>query len=453
MDAYGALISRVLHPAWERARGRPTMRLLRYLEQTERRSLDELRALQLGALRRLLTHAYHHVPAHRAVMVSLGFHPNDVKSLEDLTAVPITTRAELRAQGEAHLSTAPPFPTIRKSTSGSTGEPLLIRYDRGSEDWRQATKLRGYAWAGARIGASTLHYWGVGRANPSRFARAKITLDRALKRERYVDCGRRGEADLDAVIALLRRSPPEVIVSFSQAVADLARHVVARGARDWPDIRVLCAAERLFPEDRAAIVRAFGPHVFETYGSREVMLIAAECEAHAGMHLSMENLLVEIIVRGEPSGDRPARPGETGDVIVTDLHNYGMPFIRYATGDMATLGEDTRCACGRTLPRIASVDGRSTETFRDARGGRVNGLLMSSLVLALGDRVRAFQLVQHRDAAITIRLVMPSLPPNDEALLVRDVRRYVGELPIRVECVAEIPLSPSGKRPLVVIER
>lgn len=452
MDAYGELISRVLHPAWERARGRPTMRLLRYLEETERRSLDELEALQLGALRRLLAHAYQHVPAQRAMMSSRDFHPRDVKGLDDLRALPIATRADLRAQGEARASTAPPFPTIRKTTSGSTGEPLVIRYDRASEDWRQATKLRGYAWAGARIGAPTMHYWGVGRATPSRVARAKIALDRALKRERYVDCGRRGEAELDEVVALLRRSPPDVIVSFSQAIADLARHVIARGSREWPDIHVLCAAERLFPEDRAAIVRAFGPHVFETYGSREVMLMAAECEAHAGMHLSMENLVVEVIVR-DPAGDRPARPGETGDVVVTDLHNYGMPFIRYATGDMATLGESTRCACGRSLPRIASVDGRITETFRDALGGRVNGLLMSSLILALGDRVRAFQLVQHKDSAITVRLVMPSLPPEDESLLIRDLRRYVGELPVRIECVADLPLSPSGKRPLVVIEQ
>ncbi|MGZ3452566.1 MAG: phenylacetate--CoA ligase family protein [Polyangiales bacterium] len=452
MDTYGEIVSRVLHPAWERARGRSTIRLLRHLEETQYRSLDELEALQFGALRRLLQHAYANVPAQRAAMQSVGLHPSDVKSVADLRALPILGRAQVRAQGDARASTAPPFCTIRKTTSGSTGEPLLIAYDRGSEDWRQATKLRGYAWAGATLGARTLHYWGAGRKPASRLQRAKIAVDRGLKRERYVDCGRRSDEDLASVVELLRRDPPEVVIAFSQAIGDLSRYVVSRGVRDWRDIHVICAAERLIPADREAVVQAFGPHVFETYGTREVMLIGAECEAHAGMHTSMENLLVEVIVR-DPSGDRPALPGETGEVVVTDLHNYGMPFVRYALGDMATMHEGKPCVCGRALPRIASVDGRVTETLHDANGARVNGLLFSSLVLALGEKLRAFQVVQHRDRAITIRVVPNGMDANDETLLIRDVAKYVGELPIRVERMAELPLDRSGKRRLVVVER
>lgn len=451
MDAYGALVSRVLYPAWERARGRSTIRLLRHLEQTQYRSLDELEALQLGALRRLLDHAFRNVPAQRAAMEAIGLHPKDVKRVADLGALPVLDRVKIRELGEARASTAPPMGSIKKTTSGSTGEPLVICYDRGSEEWRQATRLRGYAWAGALPGVRTLHYWGRGRAPSSRLARAKIALDRGLKREVYVDCGRRNEEDLAAVVERIRRERPQVIIGFSQALADLSRHVIARGSRDWADIHVICAAERVFPADRALIESAFGRQVFETYGSREVMLISAECEAHGGMHLSMENLLVEVIVRSS-SGDRPALPGETGEVVVTDLHNYGMPFIRYAIGDMATLAESGRCACGRNLPRLSSVDGRVTETFRDARGGRVNGLLLSSLTLPLGEKIRAFQVVQHRDQSITLRLVPNGLETNDETLLMRDLAVYVGELPIRVERVDAIPLEASGKRKLVVIE-
>ena len=112
-----------------------------------------------------------------------------------------------------------------------------------------------------------------------------------------------------------------------RACSALARHVVEHKSRTWSDIPVICAAERLFPSDRAVLVEAFGPGVFETYGSRETMLIAAECEAHEGMHVPMENIVVEVVVR-DGDRERPAQPGELGEVAVTDLHNLGAPFIR-----------------------------------------------------------------------------------------------------------------------------
>jgi len=384
-------------------------------------------------------------------MVAASFHPRDLKSVSDLRVLPILGRKDLQAQGQSRASTAPPFGSITKTTTGSTGEPLSITYDRGSEDWRQATRLRGYGWAGWHTGASTLHYWGVGRPLTDRFKAAKIALDRRLKRERYVDCGRRGDEDLAAVVETIRRHPPEVVIGFAQALVDLARHVVERGARDWPDLRVITAAEALFPADRALLVAAFGPRVFESYGSREVMLIAGECEAHGGMHVSMENLLIEVVVR-DGSTERAAQPGETGELVVTDLHNYGMPFVRYALGDYATLADRKPCSCGRTLPRLASVDGRVTESFRASNGARVNGLLLGSIGLACGEKIRAFQIVQHRDMAVTFRIVPNGFDPAEEAMLVRDARKYVGDLPIRVERVADIPLPASGKRKIVVVE-
>lgn len=452
MDVYGELVSKVLHPAWERARGRSTLQYLRHLEETQWRTREELEALQLGNLRRLLAHAHRNVPAQRDAMQKVGFHPNDLRSVADLRALPILTRHELRAQGEARASTAPPFCTVKKTTSGSTGEPLLVAYDQRSEDFRQAVKLRGWGWAGYHMGARTLYYWGAGRPPASRVTRTKIAVDRGLKRELYVDCGRRNDEDLAVAVEQIRRFRPQIIIGFAQGLADLAKYVVARGVRDWSDIPVLSGAERLFPQDRAVLEQAFGKGLFETYGSREVMLMAAECSAHAGMHVSMENTLVEVVVR-DPSGDRPARPGETGEVVVTDLHNYGMPFIRYALGDMATLAEDVPCACGRALPRIASVDGRVTETLTHASGGRVNGLLFSSLVLAVGERLSAFQVIQHKDRSITLKVVPNGMTEDDETGLIRDVHKYVGELPVRVERLPSLPLEASGKRRLVIVEK
>jgi phenylacetate-CoA ligase len=454
MDAYGALVARVLYPAWESGlRRRPTLRYLRYLQATERRSADELAAIQLAALRRLLRHAYASVPLYRARFDSVGLRPEAVREIADLARLPLLTRTEAQATAAERSATAPPLPTIMKSTGGTTGEPLRFGYDADSEYWRQATKLRAYGWAGYRTGCRSLHYWGL-PATPARgSARLKIAIDRALKRERYVDCTLRSDEDHADVVRVIREERPEIILCYTQAGAALARYIVRNGARAWGTIPLLCGAERLFAADRAVLEDAFGKAVFETYGCREVMLIGSECEAHDGLHVSVENLVVEVVVR-EKDRTRAARPGEIGEVVITDLHNLGMPFIRYANGDLATVGRAERCACGRSLPRIAAVEGRVAETLRDADGNPVSGLLFNLIFTPLADAVRQFQAVQHRDGSVTLKL-SPLRPLDDGALsLVRDTcTKYLKGTPVRTEIVGDIPIGKNGKRQVVIVER
>jgi phenylacetate-CoA ligase len=246
---------------------------------------------------------------------------------------------------------------------------------------------------------------------------------------------------------------PRVLVCYTQAGADLARYVLDRGLRDWDAIAVLCCAERLSAADRRVLVDAFGPDVFETYGSREVMLIGAECEAHQGLHLSLENLICEVVVRGEGGPERPAAPGESGEVVITDLHNYGMPLVRYALGDVAVAGSSEPCPCGRTLPRLGAVEGRVTETLRDASGQRVSGMLFNLIFSPIADKVGHFQAVQHRDGSITLRFVRRQ--GFDEAAgahIQRQCDRFLRGVPVRMEAVPEIPPGPGGKRKVVVVE-
>jgi phenylacetate-CoA ligase len=451
---YGELFRRVLQPTWEtRLRHRPTLGYLKRLEQLERASRDELEAFQLVELRKLLGHAWRNVPFYRRRMDAAGLTPERVRSVDDLRQLPVLSRDEATAEAEARRSTAAPFATIRKSTSGSTGQPLVFGYDDDSEYWRQAVKLRGYGWAGQRPGDLTLHYWGAPAKRPAPLQRAKIGLDRALRRELYVDCGRRGDAELQQVVELIRARRPRALVCYTQAGADLARFVNQRGLRDWGTIPVICGAERLFGADREALARAFGPAVFETYGAREVMLIASESEAHDGLLVQMENLIVEVVVR-EDGRERPAAPGELGEVVLTDLHNLGMPFIRYANGDLAIAGPARPSACGRAHQRLASVEGRVTETLRGADGARVNGLVFNVMFASVGDAVRQFQAVQHADQSITLRVVPNASFDDATRRVVHDVAaRYLPGLPFELDTVQEIPTSPGGKRQVVVVER
>ncbi|WP_394828730.1 phenylacetate--CoA ligase family protein [Pendulispora albinea] len=455
VDLYGQLFRSILWPTWEsRIRRRPTMARYEFLERTQWRSLDELNAMQTGALRRLIRHAYTQVPLYRQRFREAGLTDADIQGPEDLHKIPVLTREDARERPSERESMTHPFPTIRKNTGGTTGQPLLFGYDADSEYWRQAIKLRGYGWAGYQPGDRALYFWGSpSKESPFSKTRAKILLDRAMRREIHVPCTVMDERDMRHVVSLIQKSSPKVIVCYTQAGAELARFINERQLRTWGTIPVLCGAERLFPADRLALERAFGRAVFETYGCREVMLIASECEAHEGLHVSMENILVEILVT-EPDGtQRPANEGETGEVVLTDLHNLGMPFIRYKNGDLATAGPKDRCPCGRNLTRIAKVEGRAADLLRGADGTFVSGLAFHILFTGLANAARQFQVVQHPDRSVTLRIV-PGDGLNDGSL--EDIRRgcakLLKELPLKIEMAPEIPLTKEGKRRTVIVE-
>ena len=454
-DLYGFVFQRVLYPSWESGfRRRPTLEHLRRLERTQWCNADELRFLQRTELRKLLEHAFRHVPYYRGRFGEAGIHPGDIRDVDDLPKLPLLSRDEASSSFELRKSTARPLPEIRKMTSGSTGHPLAFAYDRESEYWRQATKLRGYAWAGHRPGDKSLHFWGSVAAiqAPPLKTKVKTTLDHLVRREHYVDCSDHSDEALAHVVTQIRSLSPTVLICYAQAGAALARHVIENKCRDWDDITTISAAERLFPADRKAMVEAFGSRIFETYGSREVMLIAAECPAHDGLHVSTENLIVELVVRDD-HGARAARPGELGEVVVTDLHNFGAPFIRYVTGDLAVQLPEGRCACGRWLSRLRTVEGRTADTLRDASGRPVGGLFFMVMFSGFAHKVRAFQVVQRRDRSIDLKIV-PGSEFDDSllALVKRNCERVIPNVPLRTHIVPDIPVEPGGKLRVVVVE-
>jgi phenylacetate-CoA ligase len=447
-ELYATLFGTLFLPAWERLiRRRDTMRHLAFLEKSQWLSDEERRQVDLAALKRLLGYAGAHVPYYRELFRAVRFDPRAVESREDLAALPLLTREIVRERYDDLVDPAHRGKNLKKGTSGSTGTPLKFEYSLDSECWRQAVKLRGYGWAGYRPGLKTFYYWAaVSGARPS----AKIRVDRALRRETFFDSMRQDEASRRAALDAFRKIRPDVLVCYTQSCAQFARWILDRGLRDWGDLPVLCGAEGVLPGDRAILRKAFGP-VFETYGSRETMLIASECEAHQGMHISEENLFVEIVRSGSPV---PA--GDVGDVVITDLHNYGMPMIRYVNGDVAVLSPESRCSCGRSLRRIERVEGRRADTMTDRDGNAVPGIVFHVLFSdARQEIVSQFQAVQRESGAVCLKVVRGRDFTEDAfAAVTRRFADYLRGLPFSVEFHDRIePHYRSGKLKTIVVER
>jgi phenylacetate-CoA ligase len=434
---------------WERViRRRDTFTYLATLEESQWLSNEERVERDLDALRKLLVYAGQNVPYYRDAFAAARFDPRGVKSQRDLTVLPVLTRDIIRERYDDLVDPAHHGRNLKKGTSGSTGTPLKFEYSMDSECWRQAVKLRGYGWAGHRPGIKTFYYWAAVSGAPPGL---KIRVDRALRRETFVDSMRQDEASRRAALDAFRRMRPDIVICYTQSCAQFARWILERGLRDWDDVRVICGAEGVLPGDRAVLMKAFGPDIFETYGSRETMLIAAECEAHAGMHLSEENLLVETL-----KGGQPAPQGEPGDVVITDLHNYGMPMIRYVNGDVAMLDAEERCSCGRGLRRLARVDGRRADTMRDRDGNVVPGIVFHVLFSdARQEIVSQFQAIQSEDGAVRLKVVRGRDFTEDAfESVTRRFAGYLRGLPFSIEFHESIePHYKSGKLKTIVVER
>ena len=207
----------------------------------------------------------------------------------------------------------------------------------------------------------------------------------------------------------------------------------------------MVGAEKLYEFQRSVIERVFGAPVFETYGSREFMLIGAECTEHRGLHITAEHLLVEVL----SDDGTPTRAGEEGNVVITDLYNYGMPFVRYANGDRAIAGFE-ECACGRGLPVLRKVVGRRLDMLRGVDGRILPGEFFPHLVKDF-PAVRRFQVVQEESARVRFAMVEDGMSLADRARLERLVRGALGPgMRVDFEPMDHIPLTAAGKLSVVI---
>ncbi len=408
-------------------------------------SRSALLDLQNQRLCRLLTHAIKNVPYYRQKFPRTGLPLNHTFGPKQLACLPVLTKTELRGNlDDLMASNFSRKDLVTRSTGGSTGVPTVFFYDRNSWDSRVAAKYAAFSWAGWDFGVRT----GILAGSPidrAVFGSMLGKLKSALFRELVLDTFDMRLSQRRRDIARLQRFRPRVLIGYTSACLALARQLLQDGSSlSIPSIIV--SAEMLFPDHREIIERAFHGQVFNLYGSRETAAIGMECRFHTGFHTAINRYVVEIL-----RDDTPVAFGEEGEIVITDLLNYGMPFIRYKIGDFGKF-LNAECPCGRKLPLLELTQGRITDIIITSEGKQLPGEFFPHLFKEIAPYVEQFQIIQERIDELTVTIVpAPSYGPGQTEYLKTKIQDKVGPLvKIVFRLVETIPPEKSGKHRVTI---
>jgi len=335
---------------------------------------------------------------------------------------------------------------IPNSTGGSTGVNLNFFSDGKNSGYVNAIALRNDRWAGLEIGDKNAVLWGspfdISRAN-----NLKSKIYHKIFRTLFLSSYFLSEEDMFTYARKLLQYKPKILRGYPSPLYHFAKFLEENGIKGINPKSIISSAEVLYDYQRELIESVFQCRVFNRYGCREFSAIAQECSQHLGMHINSEHVYVECL-----KGDgEPAALGETGELVITDLDNYGMPFIRYMIGDIGVLC-DRKCNCGRVLPILEKIDGRAFDIVVGTNGRAVGGTFWTLLLRTAIEGIKQFQVVQESVGEINIEVVPDeSFEEGQIDTLINKIREYLGEdMKVNFQIVDKIPPSKSGKSRFVI---
>ncbi len=376
-------------------------------------SPEQLREHQLRQFQQIFQHAVTTVPYYRQRYASLA-HPG-VTSWEQYCELPVCTRREVQQAADAMHSTAAPAAhgaLVKTQSSGSTGSPLVTLGTAWTQLLWQALLLRDHLWQGREL-------------------RGKLAAIRTLTSDAtYAGWGIATSAfqtgpsvvrgmtnDLDEQVHWLARENPDYLLSLATNIHALAARSLELGVRLPRLKQARTYGEMLRPDCRAVVREAWGVDVADSYSSEELGYIALQCPASTNYHVQAESLIVEVL----DDAGLPCRPGAIGQIVVSTLHNFAMPLLRYASGDYAEVGD--QCACGRGLPVLRRIVGRQRNMLVRPDGSRYWPSFPSEDWADIVP-IEQIQIVQKDRDSLEVRFVAPrDLTPDETGQLIAALNR------------------------------
>lgn len=429
------------------------LRVVYYLAMAQRRlywSKEKLRRFQEKRLRSIVDYAFRFVPFYHEKFKKSKVSPSDVRTLEDLSRLPIVNKDEARNEDPRRLVSVEFDPTRLKivRTSGSTGKPFGVFLTRVEDDWRKAIYMR----ANMSCGQKFRDRW-VAITAPRHFGDTTNLQQRLGVFARHNISVFSG---LDSQVQFVTEMRPDVLDGYSGSLLLLAKEIYRRGVGSVHPRLVFGTAELIDSVSIRKIEDVFCAPFYDQFGCVELDRTAWQCPERSGYHMDVDSVITQFV----DSEGSECSHGEQGDVVYTSLFNYAMPLIRYSVGDVGqSAGED--CSCGRVLPLMKVVEGR-----RDSFIVLPNGHLVSPRAFTVAmsmfknyQDIDEFRIVQRRSDYIEF-LIKTKKGVEESKILEKELDAHVRKMlgldvlgvAISVKSVEAIPATKTGKLAAVVSE-
>lgn len=440
MNIVSVLRKQLIEPILLTSSGSPLRKYWRVLEKSQFLPEETLREQQWIKLKKLLEFVYDHNYYYHGKFMELDLHPRDILSFSDFKKIPILTKKDIRCAGDQLITKGfVKNHLIEAKTGGSTGKPVTLYFTEDCSERRNACARRHDRWSGWDIGEPKGCVWGNPKL-PSTFKEnlRGILLDPII----FLDTM---AVTKDSVIEFSRQwkhTKPTLLFGHAHSLYVLANLIMQHNVEGIAPKAIISSSMMLLPHERKRIEEVFGKIIFDRYGCEEVSLIASECEEHQGMHLNIDHLYVEFL----KEDGSVCNPGEPGKIVVTDLINNAMPLIRYQVEDIG-VPSSRRCSCGRGLPLMDGIVGRTADFLVKKDGTKVAGISLIENTLTKIPGIDQMQIIQENIETIRIRIVLGEhfTQSDSDAIVLYFKELFQYPKSIEIEPVDVIPPEKSGK--------
>jgi phenylacetate-CoA ligase len=428
MDFYKPILKHLIMPLWAKWEKSPYLKHLKYLNESQYFPLEKIKEIQWEKIKKLLIHANENSKYYKELFAQNNIQPEKINSYEDYLSIPILSKDDVRQ----------PF-----LTSGSTGIPLKGYRDKACSEFKRACGRRSELWSGYDLGERIFCLYGEPEKELTGLTKLKATFRRKyLYRTEILNLLKLSTESMLDFAEKMKKNPPSLLWGHAHGLYQLALFLEKQNITDIQPKGMYSAGMVLHDWERKKIEEIFNCKLQDRYGGEELGLIATECKKQEGLHINTDSHFVEFL---DKDGDHVA-PGERGVIVVTDLTNYVMPFIRYRLEDVGVYSTDF-CSCGRTQPLIKKLEGRVADFLMTPEKELVSGISLTDHFAGHIPGVAQMQIIQNELNKLELKIVK-----NDEygektteqiSILIKDF--FGDKMQYIIDLVDSISKESSGK--------